>query len=270
MNKKIGLLNKFRRAENTRNTGILLAAALELMIFTPELRSTKKYFINWGLGTQPTWVREDAGIFNLPNAVSNAVNKHTAFSIMEQRGVNVPLFSTEKEDAVLWINEYRDKVACRTLLSSSGGNGLYVCSEESEFPEEAKLYVQYIRKDKEYRVHIIKVNKEPGFLIRRKRRLTSQELEARGITERNPRVRNSANGYIFSDRLDIPWDCEQAMKDQARAALEALGLDFGAVDIVLQKDTDIPFVLEVNTAPGLEGSTFNWYVEQLTKIIESV
>jgi glutathione synthase/RimK-type ligase-like ATP-grasp enzyme len=36
-------------------------------------------------------------------------------------------------------------------------------------------------------------------------------------------------------------------------AVQALGLDFGAVDVYFWKDC--PHVLEVNTAPGLSGAT---------------
>jgi glutathione synthase/RimK-type ligase-like ATP-grasp enzyme len=40
----------------------------------------------------------------------------------------------------------------------------------------------------------------------------------------------------------------------------ALGLDFGAVDII-QDDGGNFYVLEVNTAPGLEGQTIKSYAE---------
>jgi glutathione synthase/RimK-type ligase-like ATP-grasp enzyme len=50
------------------------------------------------------------------------------------------------------------------------------------------------------------------------------------------------------------------MKAVARAAMEALKLDFGAVDIGLVKTQ--PFVIEVNTCPGLESGTLALYLEQ--------
>ena len=39
-----------------------------------------------------------------------------------------------------------------------------------------------------------------------------------------------------------------------------LGLDFGAVDLLLTSDLRV-MVLEVNSAPGLSGSTLSKYVE---------
>ena len=55
-------------------------------------------------------------------------------------------------------------------------------------------------------------------------------------------------------------------KTQAQNAVEALGLDFGAVDIILGKN-GIWYVLEVNTACGLEGTTLEKYCEQFRKFI---
>ena len=51
----------------------------------------------------------------------------------------------------------------------------------------------------------------------------------------------------------------------AKAAVAALSLDFGAVDIIT-KGTDV-YVLEVNTAPGLCPITLNWYARQFANLL---
>lgn len=56
--------------------------------------------------------------------------------------------------------------------------------------------------------------------------------------------RNFDNGFDFEYTADVP-----AVTEQAIMALMALGLDFGAVDLLLGKDGRV-YVLEVNTAPG--------------------
>jgi D-alanine-D-alanine ligase-like ATP-grasp enzyme len=43
-------------------------------------------------------------------------------------------------------------------------------------------------------------------------------------------------------------------------AVAALGLDFGAVDIIEDKEGNF-YVLEINTAPGLEGHTVTSYAK---------
>jgi D-alanine-D-alanine ligase-like ATP-grasp enzyme len=37
------------------------------------------------------------------------------------------------------------------------------------------------------------------------------------------------------------------------------GLDFGAVDVIWNAQKEKPYVLEINTAPGLEGQTIADY-----------
>lgn len=54
----------------------------------------------------------------------------------------------------------------------------------------------------------------------------------------------------------------QAHRDLAHEAVEALGLDFGAVDIGEKRDGSL-IVLEVNRAPGLEGGSVDVYANAI-------
>lgn len=60
------------------------------------------------------------------------------------------------------------------------------------------------------------------------------------------------------------------IETEAIKAVNALGLDFGAVDIVTEKNTGIPYVLEVNTAPGNEGTTTQKYVDSIIEYINTL
>ncbi len=53
---------------------------------------------------------------------------------------------------------------------------------------------------------------------------------------------------------------------QAKAAVKALGLHFGAVDVITDID-DTAYVLEVNTAPGLGPLTVVWYARYLAPLV---
>ncbi|CAN5950619.1 unnamed protein product [Sphagnum jensenii] len=67
----------------------------------------------------------------------------------------------------------------------------------------------------------------------------------------------SSNGFIYARNNVFP----EILRDEiAIAATTALGLDFGAVDIIEDKNEKL-YVLEVNTAPGLEGKTVELYAE---------
>lgn len=61
----------------------------------------------------------------------------------------------------------------------------------------------------------------------------------------------------------------QAMRGIAHKAITALGLTFGAVDIGQRTEDNKFIVLEVNTAPGIEGGSLAAYVRAIKKWIEN-
>lgn len=71
-----------------------------------------------------------------------------------------------------------------------------------------------------------------------------------GRRGRSREVWNYRNGYAYEFRN--PNDTNETLRSTGISAVEALGLDFGAVDIIEGRDGRY-FVLEVNTAPGQEG-----------------
>jgi glutathione synthase/RimK-type ligase-like ATP-grasp enzyme len=72
----------------------------------------------------------------------------------------------------------------------------------------------------------------------------------------NWQVRNHHNGFVFTRS---GFDTPEAVSKAAMDAMRILGLDFGAVDVVYNSRENRAYVLEVNTAPGLEGSTVDDY-----------
>jgi len=70
-------------------------------------------------------------------------------------------------------------------------------------------------------------------------------------------IRSNTRGWKFS-RLQLR-NVNAALSDPAIAAVRALGLTFGAVDMATNAGND-PFVIEVNSAPGLERSTLDAWV----------
>jgi D-alanine-D-alanine ligase-like ATP-grasp enzyme len=70
-------------------------------------------------------------------------------------------------------------------------------------------------------------------------------------------IRSYDNGWVFAiDSITYASsEIEEQVKQQAIAAVKALGLDFGAVDVIVNKKGTKAYVLEVNTAPGIESPT---------------
>jgi hypothetical protein len=75
-------------------------------------------------------------------------------------------------------------------------------------------------------------------------------------------IRSHSNGWVFC-REDV--EISPMLIATARGAVEALGLDFGAVDIIYNQHENQYYVLEVNTAPGLEGQSVVDYTRAINE-----
>ena len=109
----------------------------------------------------------------------------------------------------------------------------------------------WVRKEeiaREYRLHIFK-----GQSIRAGRKVAEEGA--------HPWIRSLAAGWtIHYDGHGV----RAKHRDVAKAAVAALGLDFGAVDVAERPDGSV-FVLEVNRAPGLEGQTVVAYQQAVMR-----
>lgn len=123
---------------------------------------------------------------------------------------------------------------------------------------KAPLYTKYVPKKDEYRVHVV-----AGKVIDVQRKaLRNGWLEEHG-GDVNYKVRNLANGFVYV-RQDVVAP-KQVMEEPVKA-MEILKLDFGAVDVVYNAKKESAYVLEINTAPGLEGTSVDNYAKALGAI----
>jgi glutathione synthase/RimK-type ligase-like ATP-grasp enzyme len=198
--------------------------------------------INWGDSSAG-----NLSCYNLAGNVALAANKLLAFRALKEAGVNFPDFSSDKQ-GVKW----EGLTVVRHKLSGHSGEGVEL-RDAGDLPS-APLYVQYVPKKTEYRVHVVG---KQIVLVQRK---------ARNPNCDNPnwKVRNHDNGFIFV-RNDVK--APSSVEEQAVRAIKALGLDFGAVDIIWNDKQQKAYVLEVNTAPGLEGSTVDDYARGFRNLI---
>lgn len=78
----------------------------------------------------------------------------------------------------------------------------------------------------------------------------------------HPWIRSYDSGWRIS--YAHARDIADSRRELAKQAIKALDLDFGAVDIGVIKG-DNALVLEVNTAPGIEGETLEAYVDKFSQ-----
>jgi len=208
--------------------------------------------LNWGSSHMGRdW--DDCDWINNPLAVSMAVNKLRAFHYFKFDGVAHPQFTESLVEASEWLAG-GDWVVARTKLNGHSGEGIVLCAPGDDLPD-APLYTKYIKKSEEYRVH---VHDGVAFFVQRKARRLDVPKE-----KVNWKIRNHANGFIFAHK-DLQYP--EAIITESIKAVQSLCLDFGAVDVMVDHDGN-PFVLEVNTACGLEGTTLEKYVEQFRRYL---
>lgn len=217
--------------------------------------------INWGMRNRPAWTGwPDANLLNDFNAIIIAQDKRTSLEIMRHEGVQTPEFTHEPDIARRWLWDNNEIVLGRALLRGSGGRGIELFNGKQDYDlfisrPRFPLYVKYIKKQHEYRIHVFK-DEVIDIQHKRKRRETEDV---------NYQIRNHENGWIFA-RNEIVAPEAQVLQEAVKAT-QALRLDFGAVDIIWNQRQQRAYVLEVNTAPGLEGQTVDKYTEAILGLL---
>ena len=215
-----------------------------------------KSVINWGAGTLPDQVAACEKVFNPPQAIRNASNKLKSFELFSQNDVSIPQFFTNKEDAIEYIQNNRGStVVARTVLNGHSGVGIVICDSPEQLVD-APLYTAYIKKQEEYRYHVFS-----GRVVDIQRKARKREVADDQV---NWKVRNLDGGFIFAREGVV---ASEEASEQAIKAVASLGLDFGAVDLIYNAHENKYYVLEVNTAPGLAGTTLEGYAQRFKEVV---
>jgi len=250
--------------------------------------------INWG-NSHRSEVLEGVPLLNEPEAVALATNKLRTFETLAEAGVNHVPFTTDRFQAEEWLTDGA-KVFARDTLTGHSGAGVTVVTGASVDPRligiateleelgynipaqhlrdellsevvnnedlpDAPLYTRGVVNAGEYRVHVFDGD---VILYQKKSRRVDEDgnvVTAEGV---DADVRNLASNWIYRTgnlrRLD-------RVEELARNAVSALGLDFGAVDIIMDPEGDV-YVLEINSAPGLGNTeTMEAYVNAFNSLV---
>ena len=203
-------------------------------------------------------------VINTPFAIARAVNKRRFFEYVmgAEKPCRIPEFTTDAKMAMRWAT--KGEVIGRELLEGHSGAGILFSSDGIN-PKflNCKLWVKYIKKQEEYRVHIafgqvIDVQRK----VLRKTDDLGEKIDPKTI---DFRIRSFRNGFIFQREGINP---DKDVIHQATLAMALSGLDFGAVDVIWNSHDQQAYVLEINTAPGLEGQTVDNYVNAFRKELD--
>jgi hypothetical protein len=198
------------------------------------IRGNPDRIIRWGSQRFP-----EAGGENTPSSLALASDKLRTLRALQESGILVPEFRTDPpqpDPASTWLGRRR---------KGYGGLDIDVVAANTFATNSRDFWTRYVPNTREYRIHVF----EERVIRVQGKYLDHPEQHT------NPYIKNYAQGFRFrtpdkrlnSDRTEA-----------AINAVSALGLLFGAVDLLIGEDRRA-YVLEVNTAPKLAPLTCSQY-----------
>lgn len=153
----------------------------------------------------------------------------------------------------------------RRILSGTNGDGIVLCSKAEHISAAGKLWTAYVKKQSEYRCHIVRGTTSVPAMFWQQKKLRKNVEE--DIPNRF-QIRNWKNGWVYSTQnIFIPDVVKDIAYNFYNTFMTEGGLDFIALDIIFNKQSNLAYLLEGNTAPGIEGSTATFYSSAFTDLV---
>lgn len=201
-------------------------------------------------------------VLNTAESINRASHKYSSLVEMQREGIPVVPFALVHE--YLESKEIRDGLGVPVvgrIFHHFGGRDLRIINNIRNLPFNRKnpsFYSDYVMRfvpnTREYRVWTFNTEKHykhrgKTVVLKTAEKIDGGTIDRGSQVARKRVVKNHKNGYIyqFPENLD---DIPEAVRELAKKATETFDLDFAAVDIMHDQDSDSLYVLEVNTAPG--------------------
>lgn len=171
-------------------------------------------------------------VLNKSENIEKSKNKCISSLLLKQHNIPIPEIFFIKSDIIK-----KDLPVLRRLKYHSRGTDIILIKKLKDLTN-GDYYSKFIKTDLEYRVHVF--NNE-AIRIQKK-------VPKKGI--KKTFIHNFENGYLLRDNFEHNLKLERNLISLSISSIKAIGLDFGAVDILISKERK-PYVLEVNSAPRL-------------------
>lgn len=232
-------------------------------ILGPFLNNPKYMVVNWGVSGSKYY----DNVLNSPGALETFIDKRKMFIELSKNSdvrQYLPEWTTNPDEAYEW--SMSDPVFCRKLVASKGGAGITIT--KNGIVDNCPLYTKAFSKTAEYRVHIVRSvhNNDRFNWFWQKKRLKEEVLEDQGPYG----VWNHGNGYRFG-KIKDPNNIPEIVRKAAATFTGAAGaLDFFALDMGYNRDSDKCIIFESNHRPGLGPSVLEFYKTELTNLMNQV
>jgi glutathione synthase/RimK-type ligase-like ATP-grasp enzyme len=280
-------------------TGKKLQDSLDISGGAVTPKGAKKIVIGWGAKTKEAVKLGKATVLNHPDKIRDNRNKFKTLQALQNAKVNVAKFASADEIMNLLKNGKIKLPLVGRKNYHQGGKGFWTCLTKGHVTDAiekgAQYFQEYIPIKDEFRLHIfgdklvwgvkkvqrnnmaeafkeqhaekiknsaVKGNKE---LDQDTLNYTLEKLAGRVQPDADMIVRSNMRGWKFSHITKI----DKTLIEEAVKAVKAAGLDFGAVDCCIDEDGK-PWVIEINTGPGLDGKPFDEYVKAFKERIDDI
>lgn len=223
------------------------------------------YIINVG------WYKEfptgGATVLNTPTRIATSSNKRAARKKFVEAEVPAPKLWLSSDK----IREIDLPVIARTTHHTKG-KGLWYCKTLQDvrraMNQGATHALKFIPNTREFRVHVMAGNPDSA----------DESLRVIKLSEKNPGpgtnvnsiVKNHESGWVFGYPSDPKDPVLPKIREVAKKAISSFGLHWGAVDIMVSRDTGEPYVLEINSTPCLtddHANTLEKYAEGISYLV---
>ena len=258
--------------------------------------------IGWGTKTNDNVDLGQATVLNHPDKIRANRDKFKSLETMfANRDLRASIAKFCLAGDVVRELDRRDMVlplVGRTKFHQ-GGKGFWLCLTrqhvDKAIADGAQYFQTYIDIKDEYRLHVafgeviyavkkIENATEAGWIAQRKEKindyagkndinLDNDTLDyvlkrlVKEATLPDRIVRSNRRGWKFSSiRLD---NINNALKNAAVKSVAISGLNFGAVDCAISSN-DQPFIIEINSGPGLQGTALQKYIDAFTAKINEI
>lgn len=164
---------------------------------------------------------------------------------------NVPAldFTESADEAFAWMQQ-GNTVFGRQMLNASCGHGIVVMNPDDGVVSPCPVYTLYRKKKREFRVHVFN-----NVVVR----VTEKKLRSGWDGPRDSKIRNLDNGFVFCHCEEEP----EGLRELAVNAAACVQSSFRGVDIGYNEKHNQLFVIEVNSAPGMQGTTLSSYINAI-------
>jgi len=219
--------------------------------------SDKDVLIRWGRSDNEWLDKKFTRVFNKAEAIHSVYDKAGFLVKCSRNGIRVPK---------VWFNPNdisRFPVIGRKTNYHSHGNWIFFIRNPRRLKVAGKRhhYLEFIRGTIELRVHVI-----GSKVIRISRKVPNPEF----IGKINKRIRSHKRGWVYQDDFRFVENNSKLIHEVNHQVLNAMKLSrltFGACDVIVRDFDNLPYILEINTAPHLNKYGRRLYEKHIRELI---